>query len=272
MNRPRQSRKSSSTPPPAHPIWSHPPATMSNPSLGQHPRHPLGHPRSQQPRHHSALYPRRPTEYPSYSPNHASSSTALSSEGAGASSTPKGALKVFSSVKRSFSMSATKKSPPSSFPTMSTAEETAAAQIRLSDSEPSRPPPTVQQIAAGLVSNISDRPPTSYIIPTPSTSSALITQKVHNQQHFHFFLHLPGFHESNEHSDREHNHGCNECRQFTSPIQPQGRLVWPVGSYRAHNHRFAQGRQVSRRITKFGIEPFAVVDFFVPRCRSGTLF
>ncbi|CAE6428820.1 unnamed protein product [Rhizoctonia solani] len=171
MNRPRpQTQKSLSTPPPsAYPIWSYPPATMSNPSLGQHSKYPLGlgHPRSQQHRHHSALHPRRPMEYPNYSPNHASSSTALSSEGASASSTPKGALKVFSSVKRSFSMNTTKKSGPSFSTT--TAEETAAAQIRFSDSDASRPPPTVQQIAAGLVTGLrtSSRPRA----PPPSRSS-----------------------------------------------------------------------------------------------------
>ncbi|KAL5633110.1 hypothetical protein ACGC1H_003561 [Rhizoctonia solani] len=143
---------------------------MSNPSLSQHTRYPFGHSRPQQPRHHSALHPRRPNNYPSYSPNHASSSTALSSEGAGASSTPKGALKVLSSVKRSFSMGATKKSGPLTlFVTTSTAEETAAGQIRLSDSDASRPPPTVQQIAAGLVTGL--RPRTSPRAPPPTRSS-----------------------------------------------------------------------------------------------------
>ncbi|EUC59819.1 hypothetical protein RSOL_324170, partial [Rhizoctonia solani AG-3 Rhs1AP] len=142
---------------------------MSNPSLSQHAKYPFGQSRPQQPRHHSALHPRRPSNYPSYSPNRASSSTALSSEGAGASST-KGALKVLSSVKRSFSMGTTKKSGPlTSFVTISTAEETAAGQIRLSDSDASRPPPTVQQIAAGLVTGL--RPRTSPRAPPPTRSS-----------------------------------------------------------------------------------------------------
>ncbi|KAJ1306938.1 hypothetical protein OPQ81_007919 [Rhizoctonia solani] len=140
---------------------------MSNPSLGQHSKYPFGHSRPQQPRRHSALHPRRPSAYSDYSPNYASSSTALSSDGASASSTPK-ALKVLSSVKRSFSMNATKKSgPSSSFVTTSTAEETAAAQIRLYDSDTSRPPPTVQQIAAGLVTGLRSRPRA----PPPSRSS-----------------------------------------------------------------------------------------------------
>ncbi|CAE6399337.1 unnamed protein product [Rhizoctonia solani] len=171
-HRPRpQSRKSSSTPPPtAHPIWSYPPGTMSNPSLSQHSRYPFGNSRPQQPRHHSAVHPRRPANYPHYSSNHASSSTALSSEGASASPTPKGALKVLSSVKRSFSMGAAKKSGHSaSFVTTSTAEETAAAHIRLSDSDTTRPPPTVQQIAAGFVTGL--RPRTSPRAPPPSRSS-----------------------------------------------------------------------------------------------------
>ncbi|CAE7223217.1 unnamed protein product [Rhizoctonia solani] len=163
----RHPRKSSSTPPPT--IQPYQPATMSNPSLGQHPKYPFGHSRPQQPRHHSAVHPRRPSHYSSYSPNHASSSTALSPEGASASST-KGALKVFTSVKRSFSMSTTKKPGPwTSFTTTSTAEETAAGQIRLTDSDASRPPPTVQQIAAGLVTGL--RPRTSPRAPPPSRSS-----------------------------------------------------------------------------------------------------
>ncbi|CUA68876.1 hypothetical protein RSOLAG22IIIB_08123 [Rhizoctonia solani] len=171
-HRPRpHSRKSSSSPPPvAYRIGSHPPATMSNPSLSQHARYPFAHSRPQQPRRHSALHPRRPSNYPSYSPNRASSSTALSPEGASASSTPKGALKVLSSVKRSFSLSTPKKSGPSpSFTTTSTAEETAAGQIRLSDSDASRPPPTVQQIAAGFVTGL--RPRSSPRAPPPPRSS-----------------------------------------------------------------------------------------------------
>ncbi|QRW17215.1 hypothetical protein RhiXN_05217 [Rhizoctonia solani] len=108
--------------------------------------------------------------FPSYSPNYASSSTALGSEGAGASSTPRSAFKVLSSVKRSFSMGAPKKSAPTSshMPTY-TPEETAAAQIRLSDPDTSRPPPTVQQIAAGFVTGL--RPRTSSRAPPPSRSS-----------------------------------------------------------------------------------------------------
>ncbi|ELU43693.1 hypothetical protein AG1IA_02277 [Rhizoctonia solani AG-1 IA] len=171
-----QGRKSSSSPPPSlplsHPILSYPPGTMSNPSLSQHSRYPLalGHSRPQQPRRHSAHHPRRHPHSPSYSPNYASSSTALGSEGAGASSTPRSAFKVLSSVKRSFSMGAPKKSAPTSshMPTY-TPEETAAAQIRLSDPDTSRPPPTVQQIAAGFVTGL--RPRTSSRAPPPSRSS-----------------------------------------------------------------------------------------------------
>ncbi|KAF8757805.1 hypothetical protein RHS01_03169 [Rhizoctonia solani] len=147
---------------------------MSNPSLSQHSRYPLalGHSRPQQPRRHSAHHPRRHPHSPSYSPNYASSSTALGSEGAGASSTPRSAFKVLSSVKRSFSMGAPKKSAPtssvSSYANLHP-EETAAAQIRLSDPDTSRPPPTVQQIAAGFVTGL--RPRTSSRAPPPSRSS-----------------------------------------------------------------------------------------------------
>ncbi|CAE6452083.1 unnamed protein product [Rhizoctonia solani] len=144
---------------------------MSNPSLTQHSRYPLalGHSRPGQPRRHSAHHPRR---YPDSSPNYASSSTALSSEGAGASSTSKGALKVLSSVKRSFSMNTTKKSGPlASFGGASTAEETAAAHIRLSDPDASRPPPTVQQIAAGFVTGLRPRTSSRPRAPPPSRSS-----------------------------------------------------------------------------------------------------
>ncbi|QRV74218.1 hypothetical protein RhiJN_02232 [Ceratobasidium sp. AG-Ba] len=70
-------------------------------------------------------------------------------------SAPKSALKVFTSVKRSFSIGAAKKSagPSTSF-TSSTAEETAAAQIRMTEVSTSSKPPTVQQIAAGFVTGL----------------------------------------------------------------------------------------------------------------------
>ncbi|KAB5594812.1 hypothetical protein CTheo_1791 [Ceratobasidium theobromae] len=151
--RPRQStRKTSSTPPPtAHPLWSSLANSVSNPTLVEHSGYPI-HTRPQQPRHYSDRFI-HPPGHPMYSSEYSVSPTSSSLEGGSGSPTPKAALKMLSSVRRSFS-STIKKSIPSASFTVSTAEETAATQIRISDSEAARPPPTVQQIAAGLVTGL----------------------------------------------------------------------------------------------------------------------
>jgi hypothetical protein len=99
-------RTSTSTPPTAYnPHWSHR-ANASDPTLT------LGLGRPPAPRSHSDRYgiqPRRSTQPAHYPPSPAM----LSSESASGSSSPKTALKVFTSVKRSFSMAVTKKSGPS---------------------------------------------------------------------------------------------------------------------------------------------------------------
>lgn len=108
VHRPRTSINSPPTTNP-HALWSHSSSAASDPALA--PIYPLGRARPQAPRHNSdrfGLTPRRPTHLTNYPP-----STTLGPEGASGSSTPNAALKVFSSVKRSFSITGAKKSIPS---------------------------------------------------------------------------------------------------------------------------------------------------------------
>ncbi|KAF8603821.1 hypothetical protein BDV93DRAFT_544450 [Ceratobasidium sp. AG-I] len=169
-----RSRTTITSPPPPtnpHALWSHPGSAASDTALT--PVYPMGLGRPQASRYHSdrlGITPRRPMHPPSSYPH----SSALGPEGASGSSTPNAALKVFSSVKRSFS---TKKSVPSASFSGSTAEETAAAQIRIPEFNVgtiSKAPPTVQQIAAGLVTSTRSPLPrrtSSPMAPPPARSS-----------------------------------------------------------------------------------------------------
>ncbi|KAG9089842.1 hypothetical protein FRC06_001367 [Ceratobasidium sp. 370] len=141
-------RTSTSTPPSSfRDPWTYT-ANASDPALA------LGLGRPQTARHHSDRFglptPRRSTQ-----PVHYSHSPDMLSQDPSGPSTPKAALKVFTSVKRSFSSAVAKKpAGPSATFTSLTAEETAAAQIRITEMPGSSKPPTVQQIAAGFVTGL----------------------------------------------------------------------------------------------------------------------
>ncbi|KAG8703406.1 hypothetical protein FRC08_002856 [Ceratobasidium sp. 394] len=165
-------RTSISTPPSAYRgPWMHT-ANASDPALA------LGLGRPQTARHHSDRFglstSRRSTQ-----PVHYSHSPDMFSQEPSGSSTPKTALKVFTSVKRSFSSSVAKKGgQPSAAFTSSTAEETAAAQIRMTETPASSKPPTVQQIAAGFVTGLRPTRPSlarqmSSPLPPPPARSSL---------------------------------------------------------------------------------------------------
>ncbi|KAG9096973.1 hypothetical protein FRC07_010852 [Ceratobasidium sp. 392] len=166
-------RTSISTPPSAYRYpWTHP-ANASDPALT------LGLGRPQTTRHHSDRFgihtPRRSTQPVHYPP-----SSDMYNQDMSGPSTPKTAMKVLTSVKRSFSSAVTKKSSgPSATLTGSTAEEAAAAQIRMTELPSSSKPPTVQQIAAGLVTGLrpNTRTPltrqTSAPLPPPPARSSL---------------------------------------------------------------------------------------------------
>ncbi|KAG8682075.1 hypothetical protein FRC09_017035 [Ceratobasidium sp. 395] len=162
-----------STPPSSYRYpWTHSSNAASDPALT------LGLGRPPTTRHHSDRFgiptPRRSTQPAHYSPSPGMLNQELSGP-----STPKTALKVLTSVKRSFSSAVAKKSAgPSAMFTSSTAEETAAAQIRVTGMPSSSKPPTVQQIAAGLGTGLRPtRAPltrqTSAPLPPPPARSSL---------------------------------------------------------------------------------------------------
>ncbi|QRV88992.1 hypothetical protein RhiJN_17010 [Ceratobasidium sp. AG-Ba] len=143
--RPRTS--TTSTPPSAYRYpWTH--HAASDPALA------IGLGRPHAARYHSDRVGIPATRRSTQPAHHIPSHDMHAQEPSGPSA-PKSALKVFTSVKRSFSIGAAKKAAgPSTNFTSSTAEETAAAQIRMSEVSTSSKPPTVQQIAAGFVTGL----------------------------------------------------------------------------------------------------------------------